>query len=292
MPTSPSPRRAADPVSARRAPGPGSVKRGAKPAPPPPRKSWPKIVIAAALAAVVVMIAVLPASLVARFLPPGIGAEDFSGTVWHGSAGRLTIGGRDAGALEWHLRPAALLRLHVAADLHWVKGGFVLDGGAEAGNGAFSVSGVQGGGPIADLQGLGAPPGWRGTAGVRIERLSLDLSGPAPVPRSAVGEIDVANAASSQIAAGTDLGSYALKFDDPALGADGQATAALVDTGGPLSLDATVTLSPQARTCLLSGTIQERVQLPEALRRELDQIAQLHARDARGRIPVDLEFSY
>jgi hypothetical protein len=292
MPTSPSPRRAADPVPARRPPGPGSPKRGAKPAAPPPRSSWPKFAAVVALATIAVVVAVLPASLVGRFLPPGVAAEDFSGTIWHGSMGRLTIGGRDAGALEWHLRPAALLGLHVAADLHWVKGGFVLDGSAEAGKSGFSASGIQGGGPIADLEGLGAPPGWRGTAGVRIERLSVDLSGPAPVPRSAVGEIDVANAASSQIAAGTDLGSYALKFDDPALGADDPATAALTDTGGPLSLEATVTLSPRARSCLLSGTIQERVQPPEALRRELDQIAQLHARDARGRIPVDIELSY
>jgi Type II secretion system (T2SS), protein N len=239
-----------------------------------------------------VVLAALPAALIGRFLPPGVRAEDFSGTIWHGSTGRLTVGGRDAGALEWHLHPAALLRLRVAADLHWVQGSFELDGSAEAGKSDFSASGISGGGPITNLQSLGVPPGWRGTAGIRIERLAVDLSGPAPMPRSAVGEIDVADAASPQIAAGTDLGSYALKFDDPSLGADGQATAALTDTGGPLSLDATVTLSPRARTGLLSGTLQERGQIPEALRRELDQIGQLHARDARGRIPVDLEFSY
>jgi type II secretion system (T2SS) protein N len=273
--------------------GSGVPKRGAKPPPPPPpRSAWPRIAIAAALIAAAVVVAALPAALIARFLPRGVAAEDFSGTVWHGSAGRLTYAGRDAGALEWHLHPASLLRLHVAADLHWVKGGFVLDGSADAGKRELSVSGIQGGGPIADVQDLGAPPGWRGTVGVRIERLSAELSEPGPALRSAVGEIDVANASSQQIAASADLGSYALKFDDPSLDPDGQASATLTDTGGPLDVDATISLSPKARTGLLSGTIKERVQIPEALRRELEQVAQLHARDAQGRIPVDLEFSY
>jgi hypothetical protein len=290
MPTPPSPRRAADPPSARRTAGSTAPKRGAKP--PPPRSPWPKIALVAALTVLAVVIAALPASLIGRFLPPGVKATDFSGTIWHGSTGHLTVGAREAGALEWRLHPAALLRLRLAADVHWVKKGFVLDASVEAGKNAFSASGIQGGGEITDLEGLGAPPGWRGTAGVHIEALSLDLSGPAPVPRAAVGEIDLADAKSPQIAGGADLGGYALKFADPVIGADGQATGTLNDTGGPLSLDATVTLSPGTRSGLLSGTIQERGEIPEALRRELEEIGQLHARDARGRIPVDLEFSY
>jgi hypothetical protein len=63
------------------------------------------------LAVLAVVIAVLPASLANRFLPPAVRAEDFSGTLWHGSAGRITVAGRDAGALEWHLHPLALFKL-------------------------------------------------------------------------------------------------------------------------------------------------------------------------------------
>jgi hypothetical protein len=291
MPTSPS-RRAADPAPARRAAGSPGLKRGAKPPPPPPSSPWPKIALVAALAILAIVIAALPASLIGRVLPPGVAATDFSGTLWHGVTGHVTIGARDAGALEWHLHPTALLRLRIAADVHWVKKGFVLDGSVEAGRNTVSASGIQGGGEIADLDGLGAPPGWRGTAGVHIDQLSLDVSGPAPMPRSAVGEIDLADARSAQIAGGANLGNYSLKFADPSIGPDGQPTAALADAGGPLSLDATITLSPGTRSGLLSGSVQERGEIPEALRRELDDIGQLHARDARGRIPVDLEFSY
>ena len=78
----------------------------------------------------------------------------------------------------------------------------------------------------------------------------------------------------------------------PALSASGDARAALVDKGGPLSLDATLTLTPKTRTGLLSGTVKERDDAPPALRKELDNVAQLRARDAQGRIPIDLEFTF
>jgi hypothetical protein len=244
------------------------------------------------LAVLAVVIAVLPASLANRFLPPAVRAEDFSGTLWHGSAGRITVAGRDAGALEWHLHPLALFKLGLDADLHWVKGGFVVDGAAKASRSDFQASDLRGGGPIADLSTFGLMSGWRGVAEVRIRNIALGLAGPSPSLRSAVGEIDVSDVSSPQIAGGSDLGSYALTFDDASLSANGDARAALLDKGGPLSLDASITLTPQARTGMLSGTVKERADAPPALRKELDNVAQLHARDAQGRIAIDLEFTF
>jgi hypothetical protein len=134
--------------------------------------------------------------------------------------------------------------------------------------------------------------GWRGIAEVRIREIAADLSAPTPSLRSAVGEIDVSDVSSPRVADGSDLGSYALTFDDAALSVNGDARAALSDTGGPLSLDASLTLTPKTRTGLLSGTVKEREDAPPALRRELDNVAQLRARDAQGRIPIDLEFTF
>jgi hypothetical protein len=239
-----------------------------------------------------VVMAALPASLADKFLPAAVRAEDFSGTLWHGSAGRITVNGRDAGALEWRLHPLALFKLRLDADLHWVKGGFVVDGTAAVGRSDFRVSELRGGGPIADLSSLGVASGWRGTAQVRIGEIAADLSVPAPSLRSAVGEIDVSDLSSPQVAGGSDLGSYALTFDDAALSADGDARAALVDKGGPLSLDASLTLTPKTRTGMLAGTAQERDDAAPALRKELDNVAQLRPRDAQGRIPIDLEFTF
>lgn len=275
MPTSLSPRRATK----------------APPA-PPPRSLWRPLVLIAILAALAVIVAALPASLLARFLPAGVQAADFSGTLWHGSAGRITANGHDAGALEWRLHPAALLKLRLRADLHWVKGGFVLDGSADAGHSDVVASAVRGGGPIADLRDFGVAVGWSGIANVSIQKLALDLSPSGAALRSAVGEIEGSDVSSQQVAHGTDLGSYALTFSDAALSASDDVNAALADRGGPLNLNASLTLATKTRTGLLSGTVKERENAPPALRQELDNIAQLRARDAQGRIPIEVEFTF
>jgi hypothetical protein len=272
-----------------------SLRRGAKKAAPPvapARSLWPRIALIGVLGVLVVVIAVLPASLANKFLPPAVRAEDFSGTLWHGSAGRLSVAGRDAGAIEWHVHPLALFKLRLEADLHWVKGSFVVDGAAALSRSALQASDLRGGGPLADLSAFGVAPGWHGLAEIRIRNIAADLAGPSPSLRAAVGEIDVADVSSPQVAGGSDIGSYALTFDDASLSANGEARAALVDKGGPLSLDASITLTPQSRTGMLSGTVKERAEAPPALRKELDNVAQLQSRDAQGRIPIDLEFTF
>jgi hypothetical protein len=238
-----------------------------------------------------VAISALPASVVTHFLPVSVHAEDFSGSVWHGSAGRIMVAAHDAGALEWRLHPGALLRLRVAAELHWVKGGFVIDGTAEADRGTLRATHLEGGGPIEDLRDLGVAPGWRGIAKIQVEELKATLSTERPSLQAAVGSISVSNLASSQVAGGADLGGYLLRFADPTITPDSEATAGLTDTGGPLGVDATIQFDAKARRAMLSGTIKERDDAPAALRAQLDNLAQLRPRDAQGRLPLDLEFT-
>jgi hypothetical protein len=272
-----------------------SPRRGAKapPAPPPRRRSkWLPIALLAGAAVAAVIVAALPASLLMRFLPPMVRADDFSGTLWHGSAGHLAVDGRDAGAVEWHLHPLALLRLHAATDLHWVKGGFVLDGTVDAERGSVAASDIKGGGPIADLASLGLAVGWRGAAQVRIQELDANWSPAGLGLKAATGEVSVSDLSSSLIGNGTLLGGYSLKFANPAIAADADVSATLTDTGGPLGLDATIRLTPKTRSGLLSGTLEERPDAAPALRNQLQSLAQLRPPDAQGRIPVDLEFTF
>jgi Type II secretion system (T2SS), protein N len=231
---------------------------------------------------------VLPASLLGRFLPAGVQAEDFSGSLFHGAAGKLRVAGRDAGALEWRLHPAALLRLTLMADIHWVKIGFVIDGTAEVSRGHFAAHAIQGGGPIENLSDLGVAPGWRGIATVSFEEIAGDFSR----LDNAVGKIDVANLSSSGIAASSDLGGYELQLPTGAVAADGTVSASLTDTGGPVELRAQLHLSPATRTGMLSGTLKEGPDASADLRNQLSSLAQMHARDASGRFPVDLEFTF
>src|ERR1700744_6341045 len=74
----------------------------------PPRR-WP-LILAGAIVLIGAAIFVLPASLAARFLPAQVHADDFSGSLLHGAAGKLSVNARDAGALEWQGGPFALLR--------------------------------------------------------------------------------------------------------------------------------------------------------------------------------------
>ncbi len=275
MPTSPSPRRGAE----------------QRPAARPARSIWPLVLLIFVLAVLVVAVSALPASIVTHLLPPAMHAEDFSGSLWHGSAGRITVNARDAGALEWRLHPASLLHWRVAADLHWVKGGFVLDGAAGLAGDALTAADVRGGGPIEDLRDFGWARGWRGTARVQVKELQAVIAVAGANLQSAVGDISVSDLASPQVAAGANLGGYSLHFNDPAMAPDADATAVLADTGGPLELDATIRFSAKERRGILSGTVKARADAPAELLAELDSIGQLHARDPQGRIPVDLEFT-
>jgi hypothetical protein len=240
------------------------------------------------LAAVLAVIAAsLPASIITHFLPPSVHAEDFSGSIWHGSAGKISVNARDAGALEWRLHPKALLGMDVAADVHWVKAGFVVDAAVDIDRLGLTARAVKGGGPIEDLRELGVAEGWRGTADIDFSELKSDLA----KPLAAVGGIQVSNLTSAQIAQGSGLGSYELRLADGAVGADGSVTAELTDTGGPLEVKAVIRCSTTERTGLLTGTVRERPDASAALVSQLEGLVQLRGRDPQGRIPVDLEFT-
>src|ERR1700723_4228476 len=97
----------------------------------PPARRWPLILLGLiGLIGLIILSAVvifaLPASLAARFMPAQVHAEDFSGNLLHGAAGKISINTRDAGAIEWHVHPLSLLRLPGVSDIHSGKAGFLL----------------------------------------------------------------------------------------------------------------------------------------------------------------------
>ena len=267
-----------------------SPSRNVKPAPSSGtaqgRFFWPVILIGF-VALLAVIVAVLPASMVSHFLPPSVHAEDFSGSLWHGSAGRISVDARDAGALEWRLHPAALLGIALALDLHWVKVGFVVDAVVNIDRRGLTAHAVKGGGPIEDLHDVGIASGWHGTADINLSELESDFT----KPLAAVGDVHVANLTSAQIADGADLGGYVLHLAEGAVDADGNVTAQLKDTGGPVAVQTLIRYSTKERTGLLTGTLQERPGAPAALLSQLENVSQLRGRDAQGRVPVELEFS-
>ena len=255
-----------------------------------PRFVLPLILIVV-LAVLSVAVVAVPASLLTRFLPPFISAGDFSGSLWHGSAGRITVNGGDAGAVEWRLHPWSLLRLTVSADLHWVKVGFVADGSADVNREGFSLHDVEGDGPVQDLADMGVAVGWRGMASFKFTQVKGAFAGGAATLVSAVGDVSVSKLAYPQIAGGVDLGGYALHVADGAITPDADATAELTDTGGPLEVRATIRFTAKDHVGTLSGTVKERAGAPPALLAQVDNLTLLHPRDGQGRVPVELEFT-
>lgn len=275
-----------------------SPKRNIRGAPPPPARSRSlrPLILLIALAVLTVVVAALPASLVRRFLPPPLRAEDFSGSLWHGSAGRLFVNSQDAGAIEWRIHPWSLLSLTLSTDVHWVKGGFVADAGVDVDRRGATARDLVGGGPIDDLADLNVAAGWRGSTRFNFNELQIAFDGnpgggTGMAVRSAIGDLAVSDLSSPRIAGGADLGGYALHLANGAITPDSDATAQLADTGGPLQLEASIRYVVKDHTGILSGTVKERPEASAALRNQLEALTQMHARDAQGRIPVELEFT-
>jgi hypothetical protein len=238
------------------------------------------------LAAVVIF--VLPASMISYFLPPEVHTEDFSGSLLHGAAGKVSVSSHDAGAVEWRLHPLSLLRLAIVADIHWVKVGFLINGTVDLDREGVVFRDVTGGGPIADLSDLGLAAGWRGTVDLRFAEIKSDFK----KLESAVGKIEATHLSAADIAEGAELGGFVLQLASGAVAADGTITAQLNDTGGPVAVQSQIRLSPATRTGVFTGTLKEGPAASPALRNQLGNLAQLHPRDASGRFPVELEFTY
>lgn len=257
------------------------------PKPPEPIRLLRPMIAIGVLAVVGFILLVLPASLVARFLPPQVLAEDFSGTLWHGSVGKLTFNSRNAGACEWHVHPLALLALAVDAEVHWVRVSAVLDATVHLDRHGFRAQNIRGSAPIEEFQDLGFAPGWRGTAAFNLPQVEGDFG----KLTSLAGTVDINALHSSAIAAGGDLGNYQVRLPPDALSPDGAITATIVDAGGPLELQAEAHYAPDTHTGLLTGTLKERPEASASLRDQLQNLTQMRARDAAGRIPIDLEFT-
>jgi hypothetical protein len=265
---------------------PVSPSRKRAPSPPPKtRRIWP-IVLLALVAIGALVLWMLPASLITRFLPAEIQAEDFSGSIWHGSSGRISVASRPVGALEWHLHPLSLLSMGVAANVHWVKGASVIDGDVNVNRHGFTAHDVRGGGPLEDLRDFGIAPGWSGNTKFDLQQ----LQGTFQSLESATGSIEVSALASTAIAKGADLGGYLVTLL-PNAGNPDSLTATVKDTGGPLDTQAEIRYTPSSHSALLSGTVKERPEASAALREELSNLAQMKPRDNLGRIPLDLEFA-
>ncbi|MFK7793742.1 MAG: type II secretion system protein N [Gammaproteobacteria bacterium] len=68
------------------------------------------------------MIAYIPASVAAKFLPNNIIASQFQGNLWNGSAASLVVNKIDYGSVKWKVKSSCFLLLKLCADINQSHG--------------------------------------------------------------------------------------------------------------------------------------------------------------------------
>lgn len=252
------------------------------------RRSLAVPIAIGAIALLAVLLFALPASLVGRLLPPGVQATDYSGNFWHGAAGKIIVNGYQCGAIEWQLHPGEFVHLQLGVDMHWAKGDFGLAARGHLGLHGIEADSVTGGGALEELGSLTGLSGWRATVAVAIDRFSANFDRLIAIS----GDINVSDLHISNIGDDINLGAYSMHFDPPAADPSGALLGQIRDTSGPLEVHASLSLTPQTHTSVLSGTAKERESASPALRTALEDLARLRPRDAQGRIPLEIEFSF
>jgi hypothetical protein len=224
------------------------------------------------------LLVVMPARWVGGLLPSSARCTAWSGTIWRGQCGQLTVAvpGQAPVTLEsagWKLHPLTLLRGRLAADVTIADPRGDASGRMEVGRGELLMLRAVSAHAQLDPQFPGGlPAGWRG----RLEMQGLDLDWQANKLQRLAGEFSFLDLRDEQ---GHDIGSYRASF--PAAAAppfNGQ----LADLGGPLELHATLALTAD-RNWSLNGTIAVRGGDTTGFRRYLEALG---APDASGRYPL------
>lgn len=229
-----------------------------------------RLLAGAGLAALLLsLVALLPARVLfgALGLPAGA-ASGLSGTVWNGTAERLSLGGVTLGPVNWNARPSRLLTGQIAADVEaTVPEGFV--------NGTIAV-GLGGTIAISDLE-AAAPMSWlvptAGATGGQVAARFDKLAFRAGRVETAKGTLNVAGVQLPIPTAGRQLGTgaYSVAFDAEGLGSEEPLTGQLSDAGGPLEITGTLMFTPP-RSYELTGKAKLRPEAPPELRSALQML--------------------
>lgn len=242
----------------------------------------PGVLIAAGVAAFIVfLVALLPASVLLRFLPAEVTLAGVEGTVWQGRAASLAVRGRPVGELRWSNRPWRLLLLQLDYAVQYLPAGGRVDLDVRLhGPHRIDIANARGNLPIAAVDGLLGPAGWRATAELDVERLVLVRG----FPDAAAGAL-VLRDLTAPGPRGMNLGSFELTLGEGSVGGDSIAGRLRDLDAGPMRVRASLELRPD-RSYLLSGEVAAGPEAGEAVQRTLRFLGPA---DALGRRPFSVE---
>jgi general secretion pathway protein N len=234
-----------------------------------------KLLVAAGVAAFVVfVVALMPATLLLRWLPAGIAVSGIDGTIWSGHAASVSVHGRSIGPTVWSCRPWRLVFLEWTCRVLLRPPGGELSAALSGGfDGRIEGQDITGRVPIALLEGVVSPPGWNGW--LEIDGVRLSISGGQPT--DAGGRVLVRGLRAPP-PDGATLGDFELLIGEGVVGA-GKLTGRLRDLGGPLRVRGTIELKGD-RSYLMSGEVAPGPGADAAI---FDTLAILGPPDSQGR---------
>ncbi len=240
-----------------------------------------RLLVAAGIAAFLVfLVALVPATLLTRWLPPGIAVAGLDGTIWSGRASTLSLQGRSIGAAAWSCRPWRLVFLEWSCRIQLQPPGGELSVALSGGfDGEIEARELAGSAPIAFLEGIVVPTGWTGRLELDVARARIADG----LPLDAEGRLFVRGLRAPG-SGGATLGDFELVIGEGTVGTD-TLTGRLSDLGGPLHVRGTIELKRDG-SYFMSG---EAAPGPGAGPAIFDTLAFLGPPDTSGRRPFTIE---
>jgi general secretion pathway protein N len=239
--------------------------------------------VGAGLAAFLVcLVAMIPASQVARRMPPGAALAGVSGTIWSGKARALAVNGRPLGALAWSCRPWRLLALQWSCGLTLTPPGGSVTGDVSGNfSGALAAHGLRGRLPISLFEGIATPRGWSGNLELDLGEVHFENHRPSAATGTLVLRGLHAPGANSQ-----PLGDFELVVGEGTVGGEAL-SGRLRDLGGPLHVRGAIELQDDGHY-LITG---DAAPGPGAGPAIFDALGFLGPPDSQGRRPFTIEGS-
>ncbi|MGB5131548.1 MAG: type II secretion system protein N, partial [Steroidobacteraceae bacterium] len=202
------------------------------------------------VAFLVFLVALVPASLLTRWLPPDVVVTGLDGTIWSGRASSVSVRGRAMGAASWSCRPWPLLAFEWSCRVELRPGGGTVSGwlSGELNGPEIDARDLSGQLPITYLEGIVTPKGWTGQLDVEVAMARIAGG----LPQDAEGRI-VVRGLKAPGPGGAQLGDFELTIGEGAVGTE-TLTGRLSDLGGPLRVRGTAELK-RDRSYFLSGEV-------------------------------------
>ena len=218
----------------------------------------------------VVLVATLPASLIAGRLPAGVVLDGVYGSVFAGGADSVTVNGAPLGELAWSFRPSALLALSLGyhVDLKGpadeAHGNLTLGAGGRLALDEFKLSA-----PVATLtQAAGQAASVAGAGRLRADIGSARLVRGWPEALSGTIQIEDLKPAMLSV----PIGNYEVRFEPGAkAGTNAPLRGTVRDVKAPLAVSAQLTLQ-RDRTYVIEGTLTPRPTTPAEILPTLDAL--------------------